>query len=363
MRIDSPPTAAGEALRLRVQNAAASVTLVLFACGAYALAPIHQPLLRRLYGAPEWAFSGLQFLVAAGLGYGVAVVLWMFADRAPKPSKSLRFFGVLGRLLRSPRELLAQGLDPVDRVAVLASLLKGFFGPLMALSLMSFCVGAWSNLQGILVASQAGASWRTLFDRYGFWLAFQVILFVDVAVFTVGYLVETTRLRNEIRSVDPTWLGWAAAMACYPPFNAVTLWILGSQVDEFPQFADPLVHVWANVALLVLMATYASASVAMGWKASNLTHRGIVERGPYAIVRHPAYVCKNMAWWIGSLPLVSVAFHQGWLQGLSAVASVAGWTLLYVLRALTEEDHLKRVDGEYAEYAKRVKWRFIPGVV
>jgi protein-S-isoprenylcysteine O-methyltransferase Ste14 len=70
-----------------------------------------------------------------------------------------------------------------------------------------------------------------------------------------------------------------------------------------------------------------------------------------------------MAWWIGSLPLVSVAFHHGWLQGLSAVASVAGWTLLYVLRALTEEDHLKRVDGEYAEYAKRVKWRFIPGVV
>jgi len=50
--------------------------------------------------------------------------------------------------------------------------------------------------------------------------------------------------------------------------------------------------------------------------------RGIVARGPYALIRHPAYVCKNMAWWIGSLPLVGVAFAQSWLDGVLAVASV-----------------------------------------
>ena len=33
-----------------------------------------------------------------------------------------------------------------------------------------------------------------------------------------------------------------------------------------------------------------------------------------------------------------------------------------LLRALTEEDHLRRVDGEYAASAAKVRYRFIPGV-
>ena len=40
---------------------------------------------------------------------------------------------------------------------------------------------------------------------------------------------------------------------------------------------------------------YALASIALNFKSSNLTNRGIVARGPYAIVRHPAYITKNLA--------------------------------------------------------------------
>jgi protein-S-isoprenylcysteine O-methyltransferase Ste14 len=115
--------------------------------------------------------------------------------------------------------------------------------------------------------------------------------------------------------------------------------------------------------LLALMALYASASVALGFKASNLTHRGIVSRGPYRWVRHPAYTCKNLAWWIGAIPVVSAAFGTSWMQGVQTLAAVAGWSMLYVLRAVTEEDHLRGVDGDYAASAARVRWRFIPGVV
>jgi protein-S-isoprenylcysteine O-methyltransferase Ste14 len=188
------------------------------------------------------------------------------------------------------------------------------------------------------------------------------IIFVDVAIYTVGYLVESPRLGNEIRSVDPTLLGCAAALLCYYPFSQMTGQVLGRQVSDFPQFDDPTTHLVLNAALLILMATYASASVALGLKASNLTHRGIVSRGPYAWVRHPAYTCKNLAWWIGAVPIVSQAFAISAFAGISAIASVMGWSLLYVLRALTEEDHLKSVDGDYAAYAARVRWRFIPGV-
>ncbi len=79
---------------------------------------------------------------------------------------------------------------------------------------------------------------------------------------------------------------------------------------------------------LALMAVYAASSVALGLKASNPTHRGIVSRGPYAWVRHPADICKNLAWWIGSTPLVGQAFAAGRLDGLMAAGSVAGWTAL-----------------------------------
>ena len=191
----------------------------------------------------------------------------------------------------------------------------------------------------------------------------QVILFVDVLLFTLGYLIELPSLKNEIRSVDPSLLGWAAALLCYPPFNSITSYVLGYQASDFPQFDDPTAHMVLNLILLTLMAIYASASVALGFKASNLTHRGIVARGPYAVIRHPAYTCKNMAWWIGSVPLVSAAFSQSLSSGVLALASVVGWTMLYILRALTEEDHLRSVNGEYAAYAAHVRFRFIPGLV
>ena len=37
-------------------------------------------------------------------------------------------------------------------------------------------------------------------------------------------------------------------------------------------------------------------------------------------------------------------------------------TAVYVLRALTEEDHLRRVDGEYDAYCRKVRYRFVPGI-
>jgi protein-S-isoprenylcysteine O-methyltransferase Ste14 len=349
-------------LALRLGNVGASAAVVAFSCAIYALAPYNGPAIDGLYVAAGHEFTGGQFLFAAAGAYVLALAAYFGAQAQPLAGKSLRFWSVVARFARSPAAVSRQGLAPADRVAVLATLLKAFFGPFMVVALMQHVLGALANGYAILYGGDADLGWLELFNRHGFWLALKIILFVDVLIFTVGYLVESPRLKNEIRSVDPTLLGWAAALLCYPPFNELTGAILGSTVSDFPQFEDPMAHLSLNVLLLVLMAIYASASVALGLKASNLTHRGIVARGPYAVVRHPAYVAKNMAWWIGSVPVVAASFGESLFTGVAAVASVAGWSLLYVLRALTEEDHLRRVDGEYAAYAARVRWRFIPGV-
>jgi len=353
--------ASGQALRLK--NLAASAAVTAAACAVYLFSPYNQGQLDRVYGVPGFSTIGSDFLVRAALGYIALLALYYFSERNPRPSKSLRCVAVIGRFVRSPVATWRQGVTGEEGLALRVTLLKAFFAPMMVTSLMVFFLTAVSN--GFVIAASTNAfakGFLLFFDAYGFWFLLQVILFVDVWIFTIGYLVELPQLGNEIRSVDPTLMGWLAAVVCYPPFNHVTGIILGSPVSDFPRFDDPTAHLGLNLALLVLMAVYASASVALGFKASNLTHRGIIARGPYAVIRHPAYVCKNMAWWIASVPLVLTGFSHSLFEGVQAIASMVAWSMIYVLRALTEEDHLRGVDGEYADYAAKVRYRFIPGV-
>lgn len=355
-------SSAGGTWRTRLSNVAASAAIVAVACSVYGVAPYNQHQLGSLFGTTEFSFTGKNFLVASALAYIVLLSIYFLTAPEGGPSKSLRTVRIVSTWLRSPAALHRKGLSPEDRVALLTTLLKAFFAPLMAMSLMVFCMGALDQAGALIDGIGPLADLQSIFDRHGFWLLMQTILFVDVLIFTVGYLVELPVLGNRIRSVDPTLLGWAAALFCYPPFNGLSGAVLGSPRSDFPQFDNPTAHLLLNLAMLALMASYAWASVALGFKASNLTHRGIVARGPYGLVRHPAYTCKNIAWWIGSMPFVSAAFSHSALDGAQALASVAGWTSLYVLRALTEEDHLRGVDGEYAAYAGRVRHRFVPGL-
>jgi protein-S-isoprenylcysteine O-methyltransferase Ste14 len=347
---------------LRLLNAAASVLVIVVAVLFHHVAPGNRVHLDRLFGGPAFSFTGREFLVTASLLYAVAVSAYFLTMASAGRSKSLHACQLAAAFVRSPVSFVRRGVSADERLAILATLLKALFGPLMAMALMTATMGLLYNAGALIALSSEGFSFRALFDRHGFWLLFQLVVMADVVFFTVGYLVEVPRLGNQIRSVDPTLLGWAAALICYAPFNVLLGLFLGAPGSEFPRFENDAVHYSVNAMLLVLMAIYSAASVALGFKASNLTHRGIVSHGPYRLVRHPAYVCKNMAWWIGSIPTVSLAFSQSAGAGLHALGAVVGWSLLYVLRALTEEDHLRRVDGEYAAYAARVRYRFIPGV-
>lgn len=351
---------------LRLQGFIASAAVVVLACLAYRHAPFayHREQFGQLYGLSGFLFTGGEYLFWTAAAYVVSLAAYFAMAADVGEAKALRMWRLLAARWRAPGRTRRQAWSDADRLAVLATLLKAFFGPLMAMSLLSFGQSVATVLSVMLSPEGAqGLSWAQFLGHGAFWLLLKAALFVDVFFFTVGYLVELPRLRNEIRSVDATWLGCAAALMCYPPFNVVTGYLLGSNVSDFPQFDDPLIHASLNALLLSLMLIYAWATVAMGFKASNLTHRGIVDRGPYRWVRHPAYVSKNIAWWIGSWPFFVQAFGESWLLGVQAVASMAGWSMIYLMRALTEEDHLRRVDGDYAAYAARVRWRYIPGVV
>ena len=244
--------------------------------------------------------------------------------------------------------------DANEKVAILSILVKTFYIPLIILWVFTHTSMILLNIKELITDG-------TFFPA-GYWGAFNLILLVDTICFAIGYTLEHPKLNNEIRSVEPTLLGWMVTLACYPPFNSVTNKMLGWYSSNYPSATNPTVQIILAVFILVLMILYAWASVALGFKASNLTNRGTVSTGPYAYVRHPAYAAKNLAWWLGSLPILySIYVEKSVVEFGFGVLSMAIWSWIYYMRAETEERHL-RMDPEYVEYANRVHYKFIPKI-
>ena len=186
-------------------------------------------------------------------------------------------------------------------------------------------------------------------------LAFHSIMLMDVSLALLGYLCASRWLGNKSVSVEPTLLGWAVVLACYPPFNSVTEQYLPYQANfggrpwlDLGGLDSILKGVALGGYLIYLLAT-----MSFGLRFSNLTHRGIIDGGPYAWVRHPAYIGKNLAWWSESVR----SFSSPW-QFLFLLL----WNAIYAARALTEERHLMK-DPDYQAYARRVRYRFFPGLL
>lgn len=193
-------------------------------------------------------------------------------------------------------------------------------------------------------------AWSRQDFSWGLGFFYDIIFAVDCGWALVGYGMESRWLGNKTKSVEPTAFGWLVALACYPPFNNV----LGTYLplETGPGFIVNPDYLLALRAITVfLFAIYAAATVAFGAKFSNLTNRGIISRGPYRFVRHPAYLCKCTAWWMEHLPTMTLT--KGFF--LSLLCGV------YALRAWTEERHLS-VDPDYVAYRKKVPWVIFPGV-
>jgi hypothetical protein len=80
-------------------------------------------------------------------------------------------------------------------------------------------------------------------------------------------------------------------------------------------------------------------------------NRGVVIRGPYALVRHPiysGYLITHFAFLVA---------HPSWWNAV--VIGIADTAL--ILRALIEERVLNG-DAEYQAYCRRVEWHLVPGV-
>lgn len=195
------------------------------------------------------------------------------------------------------------------------------------------------------------------YEQYRHWylIIFHLIFTIDVSIGIIGYSFASRWLDNRTKSVDTTMSGWVVALLCYPPLNTgfTAQFISYGGLDTQYLITDPHYMTVILVLLIFLYSIYVWSTITLGFKFSNLTNRGIVDFGPYKYVRHPAYISKNLSWWIDNTYV---------LTNIWAIIAMALWNTIYISRALTEERHLKK-DIAYENYAKKVKYRFIPKII
>ena len=176
---------------------------------------------------------------------------------------------------------------------------------------------------------------------------------IDVAFATAGYILTFRPLDSHIRTANPYAAGWTAALICYPPF---LLMGQGGPLDYHQGSADwsywlgnyPWLLPVLGAVLVGLTAIYAWATIAFGLRFSNLTHRGVLTHGPYAWSRHPAYLSKNLFWWLSTMPFLATTNWHDAVRNAAVMVCVSG---VYYWRARTEEKHLGS-DPDYREYSE-----------
>ena len=177
---------------------------------------------------------------------------------------------------------------------------------------------------------------------------------------SLQFYLRTHRLIGAVFLVEQTWV--VVAYLVRRPTRAVSRrlgdWLLAfggtfgvvflRPVGAHPQWGVSVGLGLQLLGLLICIASFVSLGRSFGFAAAD---RGLVTRGPYAVVRHPIY---------GSYLLVQAGY---------VFQSISAWNFLVVLfvtscnvgRALAEERMLVG-SGQYESYRSHVRWRLVPGV-
>ena len=327
---------------------------------------------RSLLAAPgpgNWPRVGVKSIGLAGSVGFVSLLYWMFPEYyqgepfygnyyaalkvllPPWALVAVPYLYWVDRRMREPLDGLWQlgqlllgrwrGLDlALIGQHLLGWLVKGFFLPLM---FTYFC----DNLNKLLHYDlKLLYSFPGLYD----W-AYFFMYFIDVALVSMTYLMALKATDTHIRSSEPTMFGWVIALVCYQPFWS----LISKQYIDYDTGVSwggwlggvPWLYgVWACL-ILLLVAVYVWATISFGARFSNLTHRGIITNGPYRYTKHPAYLAKNLSWWLISTPFI---LSGGGGATLRRCLLLGLLNLIYYLRAKTEERHLS-LDPVYRRYA------------
>jgi protein-S-isoprenylcysteine O-methyltransferase Ste14 len=265
---------------------------------------------------------------------------------------SIPYFFILDRYMEEPEDSYWHAGNfflfrwkVIDRNTLkyhfLGWLVKVFFLALMFTYLV--------NNTGILLAGSFDQASRQFPFFYDY--MYNLLYSIDLLFVSAGYLLTLKIFDSHIRTTEPSVLGWVVALQCYQPF-----WSLFSNsyfsYDDSYFWGHMLANnygfykLWGSV-ILLLITIYVTATIVFGVRFSNLTNRGIITGGPYRFMKHPAYISKNISWWLISIPFIS---GEGPGVALRHSLLLLAVNFIYYLRARTEERHLS-LDPVYVKYA------------
>ncbi len=266
-------------------------------------------------------------------------------------------------------------LGEIDKKITRGLLVKLFFTPIMTVFFFNnfphfsnnigYVFGDLFGNAGLWSKVAAGNYTNSMLNNDLYNISTSLIFSIDVALAWCGYVISSRWVDNQTISAEPTTLGWMVCLLCYPPVQVATGWLYSPPGEKEAIYMFDVQ--WIITIFLVLMiasyTVYMLATLWFGTRFSNLTHRGIIRKGPFAIVRHPAYASKNFAWWCIMFPaIIYNAIDNHFLPAVLQFLGLVLMTYLYYWRAITEERHLS-CDPAYHDYCKHVRYRFIPGVI
>lgn len=239
-----------------------------------------------------------------------------------------------------------------NRKVLLTLLMRAYFIPVMV-----------SQVYGnMALAIDMGNKFSTdhRFMEMILWLS-ALIWLTDTINASVAYCFESRWLENRTRSIDMTVGGWVVCLFCYSPLNQITSYLFPfapTVVDDNPGslvYASIGLFYIVKILQVSLLALHVYIDLSLGPSVANITFKKLQTRGAYGLVRHPGTITKLTFW------LVISGFYKGFWNTKMILGQMA-WSVIYILRALTEERHLKKHE-EYQDYMKKVRYRFIPGLI
>lgn len=261
----------------------------------------------------------------------------------------------LSRIERLLKSLNRGDFSTDTKQILLVFAVKFFFIPLMYLGVLFYGKMTLLYLLNFDVNLVEDKSFIEIFNFVVYPFIVLLAMFLALFVYLVGYIYESKKYKTSIVSVETSMFGWVVTITCYVPFYPLLAYVFPNASQDFAFYKSQEITFIVRLVLSVILVIKTITIFNLGLKSSNLTYRGVVTTGIYKWVRHPHYACKLLLWWIG---LVPSAYLHPWLVG-----PMIFWSVIYYLRAVTEEQHLIRNDKSYLDYQKKVKYMFIPRVI
>jgi protein-S-isoprenylcysteine O-methyltransferase Ste14 len=198
------------------------------------------------------------------------------------------------------------------------------------------------SLVGRVVVNLAGAASAAFFARASLQFYLQTHRLIGAAFFVEQAWFVTAFLVRRRPRVVAAWSGpWL--LAAGGTFGGLLLRPSGAHPSW--GVTAGLVSQVAGLAIAVTALIFLGRS--FGFVAAD---RGLVTRGPYAVVRHPVYAAY-------------ILVQSGYLMQSVSLrnAIVLAFATCCNIGRIYAEERLLAQSSEHAEYTRRVRWRLVPG--